>query len=81
MEFSLPSDKQAKILKNLIESCEGDVFRLALVLNIVPETLSLDWTPPEGHTYAEQDVNGLLYELKRLKVLKMRLEALPGEES
>ena len=76
MEFILSKDRQAVIINNLIEACEGDIFRLALTLNIVPESLDLDWRPPEGHSYQQNDLDGLLYELNRLKALKTRLSAL-----
>lgn len=76
MEFNLSKDRQVVILGNIIESCEGDIFRLALTLNIEPETIDLDWSPPPDHAYAERDLDLLMYELKRLKGLKTRLNAL-----
>ena len=76
MEFNLSKDRQTVIINSLIESCEGDIFRLALALNIVPESLDIDWTPPEDHSYESKDLDGLLYELKRLKALKTRLSSL-----
>jgi len=76
MELKIPKDKQITILDALIEQAECDVFRLALLINIVPETLSLNWKPPVGHSYPERDAGQLVYELERLKALKTRRDAL-----
>lgn len=76
MEFNISNEKKRITVDNLIEQCECDIFKLALVLDIVPETLDINWTPPEGHSLNENVATQLVYELGRLKALKARREAL-----
>jgi hypothetical protein len=76
MEFNINPDRKRDIVDALIEATLNDIYRYALSLNIVPETLSTDWEPPEGHDYNEFEIGMLKKSLSRLSVLQERRNSL-----
>lgn len=76
MLYYISNQNTLTTVDTLVEQCEANIFILALVLDIPLEVIDFNWLPQENHSFDENLLNQLIYELGRLKALKSRLQAL-----